>query len=257
MEASKNQSENYKKQITNLEEKLRQSENEANFKTSQLSNQMKNVIINLMKICESEAKLRAQSTNKEKIVNDYINMFNEQEKIINSLKKQLYDKEEVFKNQRNELNEIFSRFKNLKLKLNYKDEEINKIKRESDEKLNELSKEKLIIEGKAKELIEIIKSQSKELTVINFLFKEFDNHFQIIDKEKNQLHKSNEKLKYENDNLLKSYVELKENLLIMKELKVNLTEKESLVDDLRRELEEEKAKNSNFAKGYSVFININ
>ena len=43
----------------------------------------------------------------------------------------------------------------------------------------------------------------------------------------------------------------------MKELKVNLTEKESLVDDLRRELEEEKAKNSNFAKGYSVFININ
>ena len=40
------------------------------------------------------------------------------------------------------------------------------IKTDNEDKYNELIREKQVIEGKAQELIEIIKNQSKELNVI-------------------------------------------------------------------------------------------
>jgi hypothetical protein len=68
------------------------------------------------------------------------------------------------------------------------------------------------------------------------------------------LQKSLIKLQSEKENIYKSYVDLKEDLNIINELKIKINESERVNENLRYDLEQERAKGLNVVKMYNVKI---
>ncbi len=91
----------------------------------------------------------------------------EKDRIINNVKKQISEKEVDNLDLKQELNDVSAKFKNLNIKLGSRDEDIKKIKIEYEGRLNEYFQEKAKQDEKLKELMDVVKQQSKEINVRN------------------------------------------------------------------------------------------
>jgi chromosome segregation ATPase len=230
------QAENYKRQVSILEEKLRLYETDLSSKSSFLSEQLKHV-------SEAESKLRNQIMSKDKIIHDYDLALKDHEKQISYLKKQLVDKDGIYSDLKQDFNEITAKFKNLTLKLNLKEEEYKKYKDDQDIKFSEISKEKNLLEEKLSQLIDIVKQYSKELS-------EYNVQIQALETERRSMQKINTKLNEELEENLQKIISLENQINIMKEMKIQLQDAENVIHRLESLIDNEKLKNENLSKNY-------
>ena len=103
--------------------------------------------------------------NKDKILHEIERSNKDYEKQNTIMKRQIVEKDNLISDLRQEIGEINSKFKSLSSKVNIKEDEYRKIKQDYDLELAELSEEKIKMEEKMAQLIDIVKQQSKELTV--------------------------------------------------------------------------------------------
>lgn len=245
MDNYKLQMENFKRQVSILEEKLKLYDNEVSSKNNYFSEQFRTVLIKVNQISESENKLRNQIISKDKLLRDYDLIIKDQEKTINQLKKQLIDKESINKELKQEFNEITARFKNLTMKMSMREEEYKKLQMEFETKYSLMEEDKYKTEEKVNELIDIVKQQSKELS-------DFSVQIQINEKEKKLLQKNIEKMKGELEEMYKANFDLKQQLNMINELKKRINETDQVTLNLQKELEAERMANINLSKGNSV-----
>ena len=228
------QSENYKRQVWILEEKLRLYETEVSSKSSYLSDQLKTV-------CEAENKMRNQIVSKDKALHEMDSALKDYERQLTALKKQLLDKEGTNSELKQDFNEITVKFKNLNLKLNLKEEEYKKFKEDNERRVSDTEREKAHLEEKLSQLIDIVKQYSKELS-------EYHLHIHTLENEKLAVQKANNRLADEIDELRRQNNEFKYDLSNLKDLKSKLIETESLINGLESRVENEIIKNENLSR---------
>lgn len=228
------QADNYKRQVSILEEKLRLYESDLSSKSSFLSEQLKHV-------SEAESKLRNQIMSKDKIIHDYDLALKDHEKQISYLKKQLMDKDGIYSDLKQDFNEITAKFKNLSLKLNLKEEDYKKYKDDQDTKFSEISKEKMVLEEKLAQLIDIVKQYSKEIS-------EYNVQIQALETERRSMQKINTKLNDELEENMAKINSLENQMNIMKEIKIQLQDAENVINRLQSNVDNERLKNDNLFK---------
>jgi chromosome segregation ATPase len=228
------QMENYKRQLSILEEKIHLYETDYSSKSTFLSEQLKHV-------SEAETKLRNQIINKDKIIHEYDQVIKDQEKQISIYKKQILDKDGVYSELKQDFNEITAKFKNLTLKLGLKEEEYRKIKDDQEIKISDLIREKSLLEEKLNQLIDIVKQYSKELS-------EYSVQVQALETEKRSLQKVNSRMNEEIEDSSKLNMELQNDLNNLKKLHTNLVEAENVINNLQNIYDNEKMKNENLIR---------
>jgi chromosome segregation ATPase len=165
MDNYKFQMENFKRQTTVLEDKLKLYESDITSKAFQLTEQL-----NL--ISDSEAKLRNQVMSKDKVIMDLNNKIQEYDSNVNALIKQNMEKEQINNQLRQEINEVSSKFRNLTKRLEGKESDVKKLLDDRDNDYHELANEKQHLEDKLTQIIDIIKQYSKELSDLNYKIKQ-------------------------------------------------------------------------------------
>lgn len=179
--------------------------------------------------------MRNQLINKDKIIKEYDVSLKEHERIVNQLKKQNLEKEALNKELKQEFNEISARFKNLSVKLNSKEEEFLRTCNDYDGKIKSLEEDKVKTEEKVAEMIDIIKQQSKELS-------DFYVQFQLFDKEKKTLQKTNANIAKELEECIKANDELKSQFSVISDFRQKIIECDQNMDALHKQLYCEKEK---------------
>jgi DNA repair exonuclease SbcCD ATPase subunit len=228
------QMENFKRQTSVLEEKLRLYETDMSSKSVHLSDQLK-------QISEAEAKLRSQLIAKDKIIHDLDFNQKEQERHVSLLRKQLLEKDEINTEHKHEFNEITTKFKNISLKMELRDEEFKRYKEESELKLKEALGEKKMFEDKLNQMIEIVKQYSRELGEYNQKIKQGEADY-------NALQQLNDRQTEEIEQLIRSNKDLQEAMYAFKEVKSKIHEAETIIQGLENVINTERLRNENLSR---------
>lgn len=234
METYKIQMENFKRQVSILEEKLRLYETDYSSKSSFLSDQLKLV-------SEAENKMRNQIVNKDKIIYDFEHLIKDQDNQLASLKQKLIDRESNYADLRQDFNEISAKFKNLTLKSNVKEEEQRKSREDFDIKLEDITREKINIEEKLAQLIDIVKQYSRELS-------DYNMQVQTLETEKRSLQKLNNHLNEEIGELSRNNQDLYDVVSDLNQIKIQLSDSERIVTNLQGLLDNERNNSSKLTR---------
>jgi chromosome segregation ATPase len=234
------QMENFKRQTTVLEEKLRLYETDISSKSNHLSDQLK-------QISDAESKLRSQLIAKDKIIHDLDSTLKENEKQLRDMRKQAMDKDDLNTEHKQHFNEISSKFKNISLKMELREEEFKSYKEECELKLKEASNEKRVLEDKINQMIDIVKQYSREIGEYNQKAKQQESDYRA-------LQQVNERQCDEIDELMRSNRDLQDALYSFKEVKSKVIEAESIIENLESIINTEKLKNENLSRNNQELV---
>jgi hypothetical protein len=228
------QMENFKRQTTVLEEKLRLYETDMSSKSHHLSDQLK-------QISDAEGKLRSQLIAKDKIIHDLDSSLKEYEKQMRDLKKTILDKDDLNTEHKQQFNEIGSKFKNISLKMELRDEEHKRYKEEAELKSKEAANEKRLLEDKLNQMVDIVKQYSRELGDNNQKIGRHENDYRA-------LQQVSERQTEEIEELMRSNRDLQEALYSFKEVKSKVLEAEQIIENLEGIINTEKIKNETLGR---------
>jgi chromosome segregation ATPase len=228
LESYKFQMENFKRQTTVLEDKLKLYETDITSKANHLTDQ-------LSLLSGSETKLRNQVISKDKVIFDLESGFKDQNIIISNLNKQLLEKDDLNNQLKQEINEILSKFRNITKRMEIKEEEFRKACEEKDLQINKYVHEKTSVEDKLTQVIDIIKQYSKELDELNGKVYHYESEYKAAKQ-------INERQNEEIEQLIRDNNDLQENIVKYKDISYKVQDAERLIDNLESALKNERVK---------------
>lgn len=207
------QTQNFKRQIDLLEQKLEINEREYQNKILSLTEQ--NSLLN-----STEVKLRTQLSTKDKALYELNSILKEYQTEVINLKKALCLSEEKLATMTNDFNSIKSNCNNISIALNSKEDSQKKLEKAYNEVLAEQSRS----ENKIKELIDVMNQYSNELNILNEKCSKYER--ENFDFKTLNMNLTNElkKVTYENNNYDINIQNFKNDMDNLQKINLGLTE---------------------------------